>query len=37
MAHQDHPLIRSYEPDEDWWWCYIDNLLFEVEGAPLAP
>jgi uncharacterized UBP type Zn finger protein len=31
-----HPLIRSYEPGEDWWWCYLDELAFEVEGAPPA-
>ena len=30
--HADHPLIRSYEPGEDWWWCYADELFFEVEG-----
>ena len=36
-AHEDHPLIRSYEPGEDWWWCYLDDLFFEVEGAPPAP
>ena len=36
-AHQDHPLIRSYEPDEDWWWCYVDELFFELAGAPPAP
>jgi len=35
--HADHPLIRSYEPAEDWWWCYADELFFEVEGAPPAP
>ena len=35
--HRDHPLIRSYEPGEDWWWCYEDDLFFEVEGAPPAP
>jgi uncharacterized UBP type Zn finger protein len=28
-----HPLIRSYEPGEDWWWCYVDELDFEVEGV----
>ena len=28
-----HPLMRSYEPGEDWWWCYLDELAFEVEGA----
>ena len=35
--HPEHPLIRSYEPDEDWWWCYADQLFFEVEDAPPAP
>ncbi|MFJ1901764.1 UBP-type zinc finger domain-containing protein [Streptomyces sp. NPDC088115] len=28
-----HPLIRSYEPGETWWWCYEDELTFDVEGA----
>jgi uncharacterized UBP type Zn finger protein len=28
-----HPLIRSYEPDEDWWWCYVDQLGFVLENA----
>lgn len=32
-----HPLIRSYEPAEDWWWCYVDDLFFEVPDAPRAP
>ena len=32
-----HPLIRSYEPGENWWWCYVDDLAFEVDGAPTAP
>jgi uncharacterized UBP type Zn finger protein len=31
-----HPLMRSYEPGEDWWWCYVDELAFEVEGAEPA-
>lgn len=35
--HPDHPLIRSYEPDEDWWWCYPDRLAFLLDGAPPAP
>jgi len=21
-----HPIIRSFEPGEDWMWCYIDEL-----------
>ena len=33
----DHPIVRSYEPGEEWFWCYPDQLLFEVEGAPPAP
>jgi len=31
-----HPLIRSYEPGENWWWCYLDEVAFELEGAGLA-
>ena len=30
----DHPIIQSYEPGEDWWWCYIDDLAFAVHDAP---
>jgi uncharacterized UBP type Zn finger protein len=29
-----HPLVQSYEPGEDWWWCYADEVGFEVPGAP---
>jgi uncharacterized UBP type Zn finger protein len=32
-----HPIIRSYEPGEDWYYCYLDDLMFEIEGAPPAP
>lgn len=32
-----HPIIRSYEPEEDWWWCFADQLFFEIDGAPSAP
>lgn len=30
FAETGHPLIRSAEPGEDWWWCYVDEI-------PLAP
>jgi uncharacterized UBP type Zn finger protein len=23
-----HPIIRSAEPGEDWFWCYVDELMF---------
>ena len=29
-----HPIVRSYEPGEDWFWCYVDQLMFELAGAP---
>jgi hypothetical protein len=32
-----HPLIRSYEPGENWFWCYLDQTAFNLEGAPTAP
>jgi uncharacterized UBP type Zn finger protein len=24
-----HPVIQSFEPGEDWGYCYVDNLFFE--------
>jgi uncharacterized UBP type Zn finger protein len=24
-----HPIIRSAEPGETWFWCYVDELAFE--------
>ena len=32
-----HPIIQSYEPGEDWFWCYPDELFFEVDGAEGSP
>jgi uncharacterized UBP type Zn finger protein len=32
-----HPIIRSFEPGEGWYWCYPDRLVFELEDAPPAP
>jgi uncharacterized UBP type Zn finger protein len=26
-----HPVIRSLEPGENWYWCYVDELMFELE------
>ena len=27
-----HPVIKSFEPGEDWGWCYMDQLF--IEPAP---
>ncbi len=32
-----HPLVRSYEPGEHWFYCYVDDVAFIVDGAPEAP
>ena len=26
-----HPIIRSFEPGEDWAWCYVDEVVLEPE------
>jgi hypothetical protein len=29
-AHQTgHPIVKSFEPGEDWGWCYEDEVYFE--------
>lgn len=30
-----HPNVQSFEPDEDWFWSYVDEELYE--GPELAP
>jgi hypothetical protein len=32
-----HELIRSYEPGEDWYWCYVDEVAFELDDRPPGP
>jgi len=29
-----HPLMRSFQPGEDWGWCYVDNLMIEPAPKP---
>jgi uncharacterized UBP type Zn finger protein len=33
-THADHPIVQSYEPNEEWFWCYLDEVAFELENAP---
>lgn len=25
-----HAIIKSYEPGEDWGWCYVDEIYFDM-------
>jgi Zn-finger in ubiquitin-hydrolases and other protein len=31
-----HPVLRSFEPGEDWFWCYADQVMFDLPAAPRA-
>ena len=35
--HQTHdPLMQSFEPGEDWGWCYVDEVFLEPSPLPSA-
>ncbi|MGB2753413.1 MAG: UBP-type zinc finger domain-containing protein [Pyrinomonadaceae bacterium] len=25
-----HPIIRSHEPEEEWGYCYVDDMFFKT-------
>ena len=25
----NHPIIKSFQPGEDWGWCYVDEVMFD--------
>jgi hypothetical protein len=27
--------MRSFEPGEDWGWCYVDDLVIEPAPVPV--
>ena len=31
-----HPIMKSFEPCEDWSWCYVDELFIEPAVRPKA-
>jgi hypothetical protein len=33
----DHPLIQSFEPGEDWYWCFVDEMGFMTENQGPSP
>ena len=32
-GHEDHPVMCSVEPGEDWGWCYLDRTTLEPSSA----
>ena len=39
-ASDNHPIIRSLEPGEEWSWCFVDQVGFvvpEVHGSTRIP
>ena len=26
-AAANHPIVQSFEPGEDWRWCYVDEVM----------
>jgi uncharacterized UBP type Zn finger protein len=29
----DHPIVESFEPREDWFWCYVDEVAFLLDDV----
>jgi uncharacterized UBP type Zn finger protein len=27
--HVKHPIVQSFEPGEDWRWCYADEMFLD--------
>lgn len=27
-----HPIMRSLQPGEDWYWCFVDQVGFALRG-----
>ena len=32
----DHAIMKSFQPGEDWSWCYVDELFMEPAVEPGA-
>ena len=30
-AESGHPIMSSLEPGEDWSWCFVDEVAFELD------
>jgi hypothetical protein len=36
-AGTDHAVVQSFEPGEEWIWCFVDEEAVEIAGAPPSP
>jgi uncharacterized UBP type Zn finger protein len=32
-----HPIIQSFEPGQDWLWCYVEEVAFEIDSMRKSP
>lgn len=30
-----HPIVQTFEPGENWLWCFIDDLLLQPRPTPV--
>ena len=30
-----HPIMKSFEPGEEWGWCYVDELMLDASAWPV--
>ena len=30
-----HPIVKSFEPGEDWGWCYVDEAFLDATRWPV--
>lgn len=35
FQHTHHPLVASYEPDERWAWCFVDEEAVDLPRGVL--
>ncbi|XXF76102.1 UBP-type zinc finger domain-containing protein [Myxococcaceae bacterium GXIMD 01537] len=39
---EKHPIVRSFEPGEEWGWCFVDDVMLDPRDlqpgeGPAAP
>ena len=37
VGQTQHQIVQSFEPGEDWFWCYADELAFELDSNGPSP